>query len=103
MFGFRKNIGKNLSNKYSESLLDSAKNSVTGAKKKKLIQREQLKKTGEAKGDLIGDRIANKITSASKKYLENAQKTHENEIEIPKERYIFSEKRQQIIDELRLI
>ena len=33
MFGFRKNIGKNLSNKYSESLLDSAKNSVTGAKK----------------------------------------------------------------------
>ena len=33
IFDFCKNIGKHLSNKYSESLLDSAKNSVTGATK----------------------------------------------------------------------
>ena len=61
----------------------------------KILQKEHFKKTAEATGDLIGKEIADKITSALK--------TGENEIKIPKERYISPEKRQQIIDELRLI
>ena len=54
-------------------------------------------KSAEATGDFIGNKIADKITSASKK--------SENEVnnEIPKERYISPKERQKIIDELRLI
>ena len=62
---FAKNIGKNLSNKYGQKLLDRAKKSTTDAIKtasKRLIQ-----KTAEATGDLIGNKIADKITSVSKK------------------------------------
>ena len=57
-------ISKNLSGKYSQKLLDHAKQSATGALKtplKKVIQR-----TAEATGDLHGNIIANKITKVSK-------------------------------------
>ena len=55
---------------------------------------------------LSGNKIADKITSISKSpnelhLVESRSKTDENEIETPKERYISSEKRQQIIDGLR--
>ena len=33
----------------------------------RLVQKEQFKKTAEAPGDLIGNKIADKITSVSKK------------------------------------
>ena len=39
---FAKNMGKNLSNKYGQKLLDSAKKSTTDAIK--LLQKEQFKK-----------------------------------------------------------
>ena len=39
---FSKNIGKNLSNKYDQKFLDSAKKSTTEAKK--LLRKEQFKK-----------------------------------------------------------
>ena len=48
--------------------------------------------------------MADNITSASKissRELQNNEAN--NEIEIPKERYISPEKRQQIIDDLRLV
>ena len=38
---FAKNMGKSLSNKYGQKLLDSAKKSITDAKE--LLQKEQLK------------------------------------------------------------
>ena len=57
---FARNIGthatkvaKNMSNKYSQKLVDSAKKSA-------------IQKTTEATGDLIGNKIADQITSASK-------------------------------------
>ena len=57
-----------------------------------------VQKTAEAKGDLIGNKIADKITSLGK--LKNKEKKDEaNEVE---EIYIPPEKRQQIIDALRL-
>ena len=39
---FTKNIGKNISNKYSKKLFDSAKKSATDVRK--LLQQEQFKK-----------------------------------------------------------
>ena len=58
---------------------------------------------------MIGNRIADKITSASKKKsakeLHNTDETKEEDVEITthKKRYISPEERQQIIDELRLV
>ena len=54
-----------------------------------------VQKTTEATGDLIGNKIADKITSIGK-HKEN-EKTKETE-----EIHILPEKRQQIIDDLRL-
>ena len=103
---FAKNVGKNatkvakiMSNKYSQKILDSAKKSTTDA----IIfaSKRAIQKTGEATSNLIGNKIADKITNVSKKYSEKLQ--NDDELEIPKERYISPEKRQQIIDELRLV
>ena len=55
---FAKNMGKSLCNKYGQKILDSAKKSIS----KRAIQ-----KTAEATGDLIRNKIADKITRVSKK------------------------------------
>ena len=87
--------GTNFNNKYGKKLTDTAikagKDFVT-ISGKKIVQ-----KPAEATVDLIGNKIADKITSASKK--------SQNEVnnEIPKERYISPKERQKTIDELRLI
>ena len=89
---FAKNMGKYLSNKYGQKLLDSAKRSTTDAMK--TSSKRAIRKTAEATGYLIGNKIADKITSVSKNSL----------IELLETRYISPEKkRQQIIDELRLV
>ena len=59
----------------------------------KLHLKEQFKKTAEATGALIGNKIADKITSIGKP----KEKTKKVE-----EIYIPPEKRQQIIDDLKL-
>ena len=56
---------KNLSSEYGQKLLDSAKKSTTDAIK--TAPKRAIQKTAEAAGDLIGNRIADKITSVSKK------------------------------------
>ena len=58
---FAKNIGKYLSNKYGQKLVDSAKKSATDALKP--ASKITLQKTAEATGDLVGNKIADKITS----------------------------------------
>ena len=108
---FAKNMGQNLSNKYGQKLLDSTKKSTTDAIK--TASKRALQKTVEAAGDLIGNKIADKITSVSKKpamelhskELHNIDNNNETDVEIatPKKRYISPEERQQIIDELRLV
>ena len=106
---FAKNIGKNISNKYSQKLVDTAKKSAADAIK--TASKRAIKKTAEATGELIGDKIADKITSTSKQPKElNSKDLHSTELhsneannEIPKERYISPQERQQIIDELRNI
>ena len=106
---FAKNMGRhankvaiNLSNKYGQKLLDSAKKSTTGAIK--TASKRAIQKTAEATGDLIGNKITEKTTSVSKK--KSMKELHNNddvEIVTPKKRYISPEERQQIIDELRLV
>ena len=105
---FAKNMGKYLSSKYGQKLLDSAKKkSTTDAIKSASTWANQ--KTAEVTGDLIRNKIADKITSVSKrssKELHSAEHSKElqnNESEIAEERYISPEKRQQIFDELRLV
>ena len=107
---FAKNIGKNLSNKYGQKLLDSAKKSTTDAIK--TASKRAIQKTAEATGDFIGNKIADKIPSVSKKKfttelhakgLHNNDETEEDvEIATRKKRYISLEERKQIIEELRL-
>ena len=106
---FTKNMGKSLSNKYDQKLLDSAKKSTTDARK--TASKRAIQKTAEVTGDLIGINIADKITSVSKKKpakeLRNNDeaKEEEEDVEITthNKRYVSPEERQQIIDELRLI
>ena len=99
---FAKSIGthaakaaKNMSNKYSQKIVGTAKKSATDAIK--TASKRAIHKIAQATGDLIGNKIADKITSASKK--------SQNEVnnEILKGRYISPKERQKIIDELRLI
>ena len=51
---FAKNMGKGLSNKYGQKLLDTAKKSTTGAIK--TASKRAIQKTAEATGDLIGNK-----------------------------------------------
>ena len=101
---FAKNMGKNLSNKYGQKRFDSAKKSTTDAIK--TTSKKAIQKTEEATGDLIGNKIADKIISVSKKpakELANDETEEDLERATIKKRYISPEERQQIIDELRLV
>ena len=97
-----KNISKSLSSQYSQKLLDHLNN--LQQMHLKLLQKESFKKTAEATGHLIGTKIVNKITKTQKNSQENNLKIVINgyDKEIPKERYISPEERQEITDELRL-
>ena len=110
---FAKNMGrhtnkvaKSLSNKYSQKLLDSAKKSTTDAIK--TASKRAIRKTAEVTGDLIGNKIADEITSISKKpskklHNNNDEPKEDAEITAHKKRYISPEERQQVISELRLV
>ena len=58
-WSFAKNMGKSLSNKYGQKILDSAKKSPTDAIK--TASKRAIQKTTEATGDLIGNKIASII------------------------------------------
>ena len=95
-------MGKSLSNRYGQKLLDSAKKSKTDAIK--TASERVIQKTTEATSDVIGNKIADKITSVSKKTSNNNNNNNEDvELATHKKRYISAEERQQIINELRLV
>ena len=83
-------FARNFSHKYSKSLMDKGIN--VSKKFAKAAGKNILKETAKATGDLIGNKIADKNTSASKK-------SHD---EVNNERYISPKERQKIIDELKL-
>ena len=94
-YGFM-SIARNFSDKYSKSLMDKGIDvSKTFAK---TAGKKILKETAIATGDLIGNKIADKITAKPSK------KSQSDEVinGIPKERYISPKERQKIIDELKL-
>ena len=105
---FARNIGthatkvaKNMSNKCSQKLVDRAKKSATDAIK--TASKRAIRKTAETTRDLVGNKIADNITSVSKKSYNKEIQSNECNSEIPKERDISPKERQQIIDELRLM
>ena len=101
---FAKNMGTALINKYGQKVLDTAKKSTANAIK--TVSKRAIRKTVEATGDLIGNKITDKIRSVLKKCtkdLPNDETDVDAEKATPKERYISPEERQQIIDELRLV
>ena len=98
-----KSISKNLSGKYSQKLLTHAKKSATDVLK--TTSKRVIQKTSKATGDLISNKIADKITKPQKFHHKIIQKRLQMNMinEIPNERYIFPKERQKIIDDLRLI
>ena len=107
-----KNIGKstskNLSGKYRQKPLDHAKQSAVAALKTAL--KRVVHKKSEGTGDLICNKITDKITKVSKTLPQCNLQIVTNETEnigfdreIPKEKYVSPEKGQKIIDDLRLI
>ena len=79
---------------------DPAKQSAADAFK--TSSKIAIQKTTEATGDLIGHKFVNKISKVSKTSPQNNSETitNEHDKEIPKERYISPEERQEIIDDL---
>ena len=85
--------------KYGKKLMDIAAKTEINASKTASNRAVQI--TAEATGDLVGNKIADKITllgnSKNKQKKKKRDETNET-----KEIYIPPEKRQQIIDDLRL-
>ena len=106
-----KNICKSLSGKYSQKHLDHDKQFATDALKTN--SKKVIWKTVEATGDLIGDKIVDAIAKLS--YAIQLQAPHcqviqrlplkqkENPLKYQKKKTFISRKRQQIIEELRII
>ena len=86
-FSFARKFG----DKYGRKLMDTE--TKTGIDAAKTTSKRLVQKTAEATGDLIGNKIAHKITSIGKP----KEKTKEIE-----EIYIPPEKREQVIDDLRM-
>ena len=85
-------FAKNFGNKYGKKLMDTT--TKTGIDAARTTSKRIVQKTAEATGDLIGNKIADKITSIGK--------PKEKETKEIEEIYIPPEKRQQITDDLRL-
>ena len=92
--------GTNFNSKYSKKLTDTA--IKTGKDFATIAGKKIVRKSADATGDVIGNKIADKITSISKNLT---MKNHHQLRIIMKyqKRYIPPTKRQKIIDELRLM
>ena len=94
-YGFL-SFARNFGDKYGKKLIDAA--TKTGIDVAKTASKRFVKKTVKATGDLIGNKIADKITSIGI----SKEKSKEKPKEKPEEIYIPPEKREQIIDDLKL-
>ena len=86
-------FARKFGDKYSKILMDTTTKTAKDAAK--TASKRVVQKTEEATGDLTGNKIADKITSIGKP--KEKEKTNK-----PEEIYIPPEKRQQIIDDLKL-
>ena len=100
---FAKNMGKYLSNKQGQKLFNSAKKSTIDVIK--TASKRAIQKTAKATGDLIGNKIADKITSVSKRSTKELQ-NNETEADrvspkdVPKKKIHISKRK---ADGLRLV
>ena len=86
-------FARKFGDKYGKKLMDTA--TKTGIDTAKTTSKRVVQKTADATGDLIRNKIADKITSIGKP--KEKEKTNKAE-----EIYIPPEKRQQIVDDLKL-
>ena len=91
-YGFL-SFARKFHDKYGKKSMDTA--TKTGIDDAKTALKRVVQKTVEATGDLIGNKIAGKITSIGKP-KEKERTNKEDEIYIPPEKW------QEIIDDLRL-
>ena len=93
-YGFM-SFARSMSNKYGKKLVDTAKTSATDAIK--TASKRAIQKTAEATGDLVVYKIADKITSVSRKSTKKLPTIDEDaKLSTYKKRYISPEERQQI-------
>ena len=93
-YGFM-SFAKSMSNKYGKKLVDTAKKSATDAIK--TASKRAIQNTAEATGDLVVNKIADKITSVSRKSTKKLPTIDEDaKLSTYKKRYISPEERQQI-------
>ena len=91
-------VGKKYGNKCGNNLLD---NSISAGKGfAKIAGKKVLTKSAEATGDMIGNKIADRITKSSRS---KAQKEDDRIMEETQELIIPSGKREQIIRDLKLL
>ena len=91
-YGFL-SIARRFGNKFGDKLIKQGQDTA------KVLAKRALNKTAEATGDLIGNKIADKISRPKKVTQKNTKEVTDDSREI----YIPPDKRQQIIDELKLI
>ena len=94
-YGFL-SFARKFGDKHGKILMDTA--TKTGMDAAKIASKRVVQKTAEATGDLIGNKIADQITSLGK--IKSKRKTNGKEKE-QQEIYIPPEKRQQIIYDLK--
>ena len=90
-------VSKSMKNKYGQKILD---NSLSAGKDfAKKAGKKVLTKSAEATGDLIGNKIADRITKSARN---KEQKEDDRTMEETQEINIPPEKREQIIRDLKL-
>ena len=93
--------GTNFNSKYGKKLKDTA--IKTGKDFATIAGKKIVHKSAEATGDLLGNKIADKITTKPSKKSQNKEiQSDEVNNEIPKEKFISPKERQKVIDELKL-
>ena len=95
-------FARSMGNKYGQKLVNTAKKSASDSIK--TASERAIQKASEATGGLIGNKIADKITSISQKKSTKKLPTigEDAEITTHEKRYISPEERQQIIEELKI-
>ena len=90
-------FAKNIGNKYGRKILDNSLNADKDFAK--IAGKKLLTKSVEATGDLIGNKIADRITKSTRN---KAQKEDDRIMKETQEILISPEKREQIIKDLKL-
>ena len=97
-YGFM-SFAKNFGDRYGKKLMDSA--TKTGKEFAKTAGKKVIHKSAEATGDLVGNKIADKIVSVGKPRSKK-EKDQDNVMEETQELMVPPEKRKQIINDLKL-